>query len=100
MTKREILEDSIHQRALITFSYHGVERIVEPYLYGYFDDRHGEAVFGYQVRGSPFDEALPKWRLFFVSEIEELEIAYRRFEGPRPEFNPQEAHLKEVFTKL
>ena len=40
------------------------------------------------------------WRLFRLDTVSKLQLLPETFAGPRPGFNPEDAHFVEVFCRL
>lgn len=83
---------AIAERRLLSFTYRGSERVVEPHLYGVTRKRH-ELLCAWVRR----DGTASAWRTFSVNQITGLSILPERFDGPRPDFNPQDPTFEEVF---
>jgi hypothetical protein len=98
LTVGETLVRGILDHRTVTFSYHGLQRTVEPHLVGVHPA--GEAVLvGYQTEGSSHSGELPGWRTFIISEISDAHLDDRMFLGPRPEFNPNDQRMTEIFAR-
>lgn len=87
---------AIAERRLLSFTYRGSERVVEPHLYGATMKRH-EVLCAWVRRGGTASGSQPAWRTFSVNQITGLSILPERFDGPRPDFNPQDPTFEEVF---
>lgn len=73
--------DAMNTMRLVTFTYHGYDRVVEPHTYG-IDGRGHEALRGFQVRGGSESRELG-WKLFHVKEMGGLSVSQDTFGGPR-----------------
>ncbi len=72
---------AIKAKKVLSFSYRGLPRVVEPHVYGFQD---GIAEFlGYQIRGSSSTGRLPNWRRFKLVSIQNLKILDEGFPGRR-----------------
>jgi predicted DNA-binding transcriptional regulator YafY len=79
-----LISAAIHSRNVLTFSYHGRQRVVEPHTYG-IDSKGHMALRAYQIGGSA-SERIPCWRIFHQSEMLFLAVSAQQFDGPRPEY--------------
>lgn len=75
------LRAAIADRRLVTFSYQGRPREVEPHDYGI--NKGKVRLFCYQVGGESRSGKLPDWRLLDVVDIAGLRITEQAFPGPR-----------------
>ena len=76
-----IIIAAIKEKKVLSFTYSGRPRIVEPHVYGIND---GVAQFlGYQIRGSSSNGVIPDWRRFKLSAIQNLQILNESFPGRR-----------------
>jgi hypothetical protein len=96
---RGTLWASVQDRRIIEFYYHGGYRIVEPYALGV--TRHGDAdnesLICYQLSGfSDLNNAVG-WKLYRISEMEEIKVSRERFAGDRPGYDPEDIHMVQVF---
>lgn len=80
------IASAIRNRQLLSFSYDGHTRVVEPHTYG-VDGKGHYAVRAYQVRGGSESGEFVGWKLFHVSEIHHLVLLAERFSGSRPKYS-------------
>jgi hypothetical protein len=98
MAVGEALIHGVLGHRVVSFDYHGLRRTVEPHLVGVHEA--GEAVLlGYQTSGASEGGDLPGWRMFIVSEVDEVELEDRDFPGPRPDFNSNAPHMVDIFAR-
>ncbi|MGH7527478.1 MAG: WYL domain-containing protein [Gemmatimonadales bacterium] len=98
VTPGEQLVKAVADHRVATFKYHGLPRIVEPHLLGVHEA--GEPMLiAYQTAGASESGKVPGWRTFITSEIEDVEVTEREFEGPRADFNPAAHPMVEVFAR-
>lgn len=78
----QVIRQAIINKKLITFSYQGHQRVVEPHILGVKDgDRQ---ILGYQIAGtSKSGKPLPDWRRFSIEEMLRIEMDTRSFLGAR-----------------
>ncbi len=96
---RGTLWASIQARRVIEFYYHGGYRTVEPYALGV--TRHGhadnESLFCYQLSGFSDLNDAAGWKLYRISEMEEIKVSREQFSGDRPGYDPEDIRMVEVF---
>jgi hypothetical protein len=91
--------EAIARRHLLIFGYRGAVRVVEPHLYGRTTAGH-EALSAWMRPGWSRIDPEGGWRMFFVDALDRVQVLPERFPGPRPDFNPQDAHFVEVFCRV
>lgn len=98
-TKTEtLIRQSIRERRVVTFRYHGFSRKAEPHALGLAtEDRL--AVLAWQAEGGSESEPPPGWRLFFVAEMEALMVQAEEF-SRRPSYDPTKTRLKTVLAEV
>jgi hypothetical protein len=80
---RDQLTAAIQQRKIVTFTYQGHERRVQPAAYGVGNRKGKETLHAYQVGGSSQRGGIPHWRNFHVEAIQGLQVLDEVF-GPNP----------------
>jgi hypothetical protein len=88
--KHAVLKKAINTRKLISFQYHGKDRLAEPHDYGRYQG--ARRLLSYQVGGESTSGGLPNWRLVEVEDIGSLKITPKTFRGNRP--TPSGQHYK------
>jgi hypothetical protein len=78
--------NAIHRRRLLRVRYHGLDRVVEPYLHG-LREPATEVLVCYQRSGGSLTGLNSGWKALHVSEIETLEVTGIPFHGIEPGFN-------------
>ena len=81
------------------FGYQGTVRVVEPHLYGLTTAQH-EALSAWMRPGWSRTDPDGGWRMFRLDGVAELQALPERFDGPRPDFNPDDPHFIETFCRL
>ncbi len=94
-----IVCDAIRARRLLRFVYDGYERIVEPHIYGINTANH-EVVSAYLVGGWSASAPSPGWRNYLIHEMDDIHALSEGFTKTRPEYNPSDRHLRQVFCRL
>lgn len=74
--------DAIRNKRLLTFSYHGHQRTVEPHTYG-IDTLGHPALRAYQSGGSSNSGGIPDWRLFHEKDMSNLSMLQTTFSSAR-----------------
>lgn len=89
------ISDSIRQKELIRFRYHGSTRVVEPHTVG--TDLKGHLMLcGWQTSGG----SGTGWRNFHLQEISDLAGTGETFEVPRPNYNPRDSRFSSIAACL
>ena len=77
-----MIRNSIANRNLIEFSYHGYPRVAEPHVYGIKNGKR--QILVYQVGGLTSSGKVPDWRRINLDDIVGLKVATSQtFAGPR-----------------
>ena len=85
---RDQLTAAIQQRRIVTFTYRGRSRRVQPAAYGVGNRKGKETLHAYQVGGESERGGIPHWRNFHVEQIESLAVLDEVFGPNPPGFNP------------
>lgn len=85
---REQLTAAIEQRRVVTFTYQGQPRRVQPAAYGVGNRKGKETLHAYQVDGGSRRGGIPHWRNFHVDQIESLTVLDDVFGPNPPGFSP------------
>ncbi len=89
------LPDAIRQRRVVEFAQVGGSRSVEPHALGY--DRDGRLTLtGWQLSG----KSGTGLRDFQVGSMRLLRVTERRFDGPRPDYDPDRSGLCRVVCQV
>jgi hypothetical protein len=86
---------AIRNRAVITFSYGGGTRTVEPHCHG-TSLANNEVLRAWQTQGYSSSGHHVGWKLFEVSQIVGLSTTEVRFSSNRPNYNPSDRGMKVV----
>lgn len=76
-----IIIAAIKAKKILSFTYSGYIRIVEPHIYGINEGTH--QLLSYQIRGSSSSGNLPEWRRFKISTMQNLQVLDESFPGRR-----------------
>ena len=98
LTGTELTVRATLEHRVLSFSYHGLRRTVEPHLIGTHEA--GEPLLvAFQTGGESTSGAVPGWRTFSTSEMESVEVVDEVFPGPRPGFSPASHAMLEIFAR-
>jgi hypothetical protein len=90
---------AIQNRNLLTFSYDGYPRTVEPHTYG--ADRKGHmALRAYQVGGGSESREYVGWKIFHVHEMSGVSVLPQTFLGPRPKYKRDDQAFTSIQAQL
>jgi hypothetical protein len=96
--RRLIICSAIRQLRPIEFYYHGGYRTVEPFALGIVlnSREDNESLLCYQTGG--FSELLEVvgWKLYRVSDMEDIEVMKEHFTGDRPGYDPEKLEMVTV----
>ena len=91
--------DAIHNRCVMTFTYDGHLRIVEPHAYG-LSRTLNEVIRCYQTGGTSRSGKLPAWRLMEVARIKSLTVTEEHFVGECLGYKRGDKHMSTIFCEL
>jgi hypothetical protein len=98
LTGTEMVVRATLEHRMLSFTYHGHGRAVEPHLVGTHEA--GEPLLvAYQTGGESRAGDLPGWRTFITGEITRVEIMDQVFPGPRPDFDLAAHKMIEIFAR-
>jgi hypothetical protein len=89
-----VIYEAIGDRCILTFSYKGKERTVEPYIVGY-DDRDKLVLSAVQLAGG----SGVGFRSFDVNEMSGAAKTGRRFSGTHPDYNPRDPYFAHILRQ-
>lgn len=90
---------AIHNRKLLTFTYNGHSRTVEPHTYG-VTTTGNESLLAYQTNGGHASGHKEPWHLFNLSKMEKLTLSTRSFTGPRHGYKRTKPAMKRIYIQL
>ncbi len=89
---------AVEEKRVLELRYHGYSRIVEPHIYG--EDKNGdEVVRCYQLAGGSDSGERAGWKLLKIKDAVLVHLAETRF-LPRPEYQPDDKVVRQVFSRL
>lgn len=90
---------AIQNMNLLSFTYDGFDRIVEPHACG--NDKKGNDVLrAFQVGGGSESGDATGWKLFVVSNIRNLKIQKQTFSSPRQGYRPGDKVMQRIYCQL
>ena len=87
--------EAITTQSLLSFSYHGHLRVVQPHTYG-IDRKGHKALRAYQTGGTSGSGRIPAWRIFHEADMHALATLQEKFAGPHHEYK----HGDEAFSTI
>ncbi len=93
------ISQAIAGRKLVTFSYDGYSRTVEPHTYG-IDGKGHKAVRAYQVAGGSSSGEYRGWKLFHVSDMRGLTALAETFSSARPGYKRGDTAFSTIYAQL
>ena len=89
---------AVREHHVITFQYAGLARRVEPFIYGVNTAGH-QAISGYQTAGLSRSGDRRGWRMYLLSDIRNLVVENETFKSTRPDYNPNDSRMNEIFAR-
>lgn len=93
------IASAIQNLQLLSFTYDGYSRLVEPHTYG-IDTKGHAALRAYQVRGGSESGEYVGWKLFHVSEMRGLTVLQEHFAGARPKYKRGDSTFSTIYAQL
>lgn len=90
---------AIQRRSLLSFTYDGFRRTVEPHTYG-MDTKGHMALRAYQVDGGSESGAYVGWKLFHVHEMLNVAIQAQTFASPRSGYKRSDKAFASITAQL
>lgn len=95
MSVYDVLAQAIEERRVVTFTYDGFLRVVEPFLLG-TTTAGRPALRGYQTKGGSKSGTVPGWHLFSLDKIGGIAMIQESFSGERPWYNPVDKAMSTI----
>lgn len=96
---RNTISQAIRNRQVLTFTYDGYHRTVEPHCHG-ITTAGNEALRCYQTAGGSSSGKVPDWHMMKVDKIVGLTVTPSVFAGPRPGYNRGDRGMSTIFEQL
>ena len=93
------ITQAIREMKLISLTYKGINRVVEPHAYG-LSAKGNELLRCYQVQGSHTSIKQHDWDLLTVSKIENLNVLSDGFASARPDYKKNDKHIPTIYAQL
>jgi hypothetical protein len=90
---------AIEQRTLLSFTYNGLRRLVEPHTHG-SDHKLRACLSAYQASGESSSGEVRGWKLFRVADMRDVAQETRRFAGPRPDYQSDDTRFSSIHCRL
>ncbi|MCM1513363.1 MAG: WYL domain-containing protein [Oxalobacter formigenes] len=87
---------AIQNRLVVTFTYDGLHRVVEPYTLG-LSTAGRLALRAFQTEGNSKSGRTYDWHLFSVENIRDITMTESRFLPTRPGYNPADKGMRTIF---
>ena len=91
--------EAINDRKLLSFYYDGYSRKVEPHTAG-TDKKGHDALRAYQVSGGSESGEYVGWKMFHVSEMQNIIVLHEQFNGPRPKYKRNDIGFSHIRCQL
>lgn len=90
---------AIRERRLLVVGYGGVQRVVQPYVYG--DDHSGDRLLSaYQLRGDSASGASQGWKTFRMDRVESIALSDEQFRGARSDFQRDDGAFLRIVCQV
>jgi predicted DNA-binding transcriptional regulator YafY len=93
------IASAIRNRKLLSFSYEGFAREVEPHCLG-IDKKGHPALRAFQVAGGSESGEYVGWKMFHVNEIKNLRVLERTFLQPRQGYKRGDTGMKQIQAEI
>jgi len=94
----DLIRAAIATKHLIAFTYHGLQRIAEPHIYGTV--RGTYQLLTYQIGGQSSSGGLPNWRRVNLSQVSNMQLLNQHFGGARPTPTGRLSHFDEILAMV
>ncbi|WLH34339.1 hypothetical protein PSH79_20750 [Pseudomonas sp. FP2196] len=95
---KQTIIDAINNNQVLTFTYSGIPRVVEPHAVGL--SRTGKEVLRcFQTYGGHVTPG-HEWDLCELNKIYDLEISGATFHASRPGYRRGDSHMTDIFAEL
>ena len=95
----QLICNTIYNRCVLKFTYHGHPRVVEPHAYG-LSRAKNEVLRCYQTDGTSRSGKVPPWRLMRVDQIEFLTMTVEHFAHMRSGYRKGDKRMSTIFCEL
>jgi hypothetical protein len=95
----QVIITAIHQKKLLSLSYGGIKRTVEPHSYG-VSGKGDELLRCYQVRGDHTSYTSHDWDLLTVSKMTAITMTETEFPGARRDYKKDDKAMQRIYAQL
>lgn len=95
----ELICQAIKERRLLSFTYDGHHRVVEPHCLG-ISTAGNSALRCYQTKGSSASGKVPAWHLMTTNKIVDLTLLDSVFAEPRDGYKRGDRGMSAIFEQL
>ena len=99
MSVADVLTFAIENRRVVTFTYDGHHRVVEPFLLG-VTTAGNPSLRGYQTGGTSKHGLVPGWHLFSLSKIESIAVTQCGVADERELYNPTDKAMLRIYARV
>ena len=91
--------DAIRQKKLLSFTYDGYARVVEPHTYG--RDKKGELMLrAFQIQGGSKSNDPFEWKVFCERDMRNVRVLDQHFTTPRPGYRRGDRLFTQILAEL
>lgn len=90
--------NAIRNRQVLTFTYSGLVRVVEPHAVG-VSTKGNDVLRCYQIAGSHVTPG-HEWDFCILSKIRGLQSTGKNFTGNRPDYKRNDPHMRFIYEQL
>lgn len=95
----QIIAAAVRNKQILTISYHGFTRTVEPHAYG-INHKGNEALRRYQIAGGSVSGSPSSWKLLLLDEMRSITTTGSVFQGPRRDYKRDDKDMQHIFAQL
>ena len=90
---KEMLRDAISSLKVLEVDYFPGLRLIEPHCLG--SSKDGNLLLrAFQTSGASASGEHENWKLFRLDRFKDVKLTDKSFDGPRPEYNPDDKAMK------
>jgi len=95
----QTLINAIRNRQIISFTYRGHQRTIEPHAYG-VSTAGNDVLRGYQTAGTSHAGPVPDWKLMTVTNITNLTWTGLTFSSVRAGYKTNDSAMQRIYAQL
>ena len=93
------IDTAIRDKKLLSFTYDGYSRVVEPHAYG--RDRKGDLMLrAFQVQGGSKSNNPVDWKVFCEHDMRTVQVLNQHFASPRPGYKRGDKLFAHIIAEL